>query len=201
MHVSSIRQIHTVRVEACPLVKVVTLAAEALEPYSIVRKLCVAHRKHSASAQKPLFTFVERDWEKNFKDNMIKRRVVLTRVHAELLLVDLFSRRRFGFVDEDKYIGCSKGACYFCAQYISMHHREFITPATHNKVLIGVRGPEPNLERDTLGWGAIFAKQMEKRMSWKVEQDILTSLSKGADVIAFQHCSSNGSSRAPSIMG
>lgn len=200
MHVPSIRQIHAVRSEVCPLVKVVTLAREALEPYTIVRKICVAHNMHPASAQQSLIEFVKRDLESNSKDNMTKSGVILTRVHAELLLVDLFSRRNFDFVAGDKYIGCSKGACYFCAQYISMHHKNFVSPAAHNKVLVGVRGPEPDSERDVHGRGARLAKRLEERVSWKVEQDILASLRQGANLITFQHCSSNGSSRAPSVM-
>lgn len=42
-----------------------------------------------------------------------------TRVHAELLLVAHFQSSKIKFLDGDKYIGCSKPACFCCYHYIS----------------------------------------------------------------------------------
>jgi hypothetical protein len=39
----------------------------------------------------------------------------VTRVHTELQIADKFSRSsNMRFVGNDRYIGCSKPACYFC---------------------------------------------------------------------------------------
>lgn len=65
-----------------------------------------------------------------------------TRIHAELLLVDLFYWRQFEFVDDDPYIGCSKPACYNCYQYILAHPGNFILPACHNKLYLAWRSPD-----------------------------------------------------------
>jgi hypothetical protein len=43
---------------------------------------------------------------------------VITRVHAELLIVDFFSRKKLEFVDGDKYVGCSKPACLIAPWWI-----------------------------------------------------------------------------------
>ncbi|PMD19081.1 hypothetical protein NA56DRAFT_214524 [Hyaloscypha hepaticicola] len=65
-----------------------------------------------------------------------------TRVHAELLLVDLFYWHQFEFLDDDPYIGCSKPACFNCFQYILFHPGNFILPACHNKLYLAWRTPD-----------------------------------------------------------
>ncbi|KAH0542310.1 hypothetical protein FGG08_003247 [Glutinoglossum americanum] len=65
-----------------------------------------------------------------------------TRVHAELLLVDHFHAKQLNFVDSDKYVGCSKPACFLCYEYISAHPGGFALPATHNKLYRGWRHPD-----------------------------------------------------------
>lgn len=59
-----------------------------------------------------------------------------TRVHAELLIVDLFYWKQYEFVDDDPYVGCSKPACYNCYQYILAHPGNFSLPACHNKLYL-----------------------------------------------------------------
>jgi hypothetical protein len=44
---------------------------------------------------------------------MAKKNPLSSQAHAELLILEEFSRHNYKFVDGDKYIGCSKGACYF----------------------------------------------------------------------------------------
>jgi hypothetical protein len=66
----------------------------------------------------------------------------LPRVHAELILLEHFYRRGHDFVDGDKYIGCSKPACYCCYHYISAHPGNFVRPASHNKTYLAWRPPD-----------------------------------------------------------
>lgn len=74
----------------------------------------------------------------------------LTRVHAELLLVDLFQEPGFDFVAGDRYIGCSKSACYCCYHYISALRGGFSLssrslpsmPACHNNLYLRWRAPD-----------------------------------------------------------
>jgi len=56
------------------------------------------------------------------------------RVHAELILLDLFWSQNLEFVENDKYIGCSKPACYCCYHYITVHPGRFVPPACHNNL-------------------------------------------------------------------
>ncbi|KZF25163.1 hypothetical protein L228DRAFT_62976 [Xylona heveae TC161] len=67
---------------------------------------------------------------------------VQTRVHAELLLIDHFERNKAVFLDGDKYIGCSKPACYLCYHYISNHPNGYTTPPSHQKLYLAWRVPD-----------------------------------------------------------
>jgi hypothetical protein len=72
-----------------------------------------------------------------------RARNVRTRVHAELLLMDHFDRNGGPFLDgNDKYIGCSKPACYLCYAYINSHPRQYSLPASHQKIYVSWRLPD-----------------------------------------------------------
>ncbi|KAL2813876.1 hypothetical protein BJX63DRAFT_208180 [Aspergillus granulosus] len=73
------------------------------------------------------------------------------RVHAEILLVDYLYKTSGKFLDNnDKYIGCSKPACYLCYQYICQHPGKYTRPPSHQKLyhhwaLPAVQTDDPNL--------------------------------------------------------
>jgi len=64
------------------------------------------------------------------------------RVHAELALLEVLSDRRVRFYDDDKYIACSKAACFCCYHYICAHQGTFVRPACHNKVYLNWKPPD-----------------------------------------------------------
>jgi hypothetical protein len=64
------------------------------------------------------------------------------RVHAELILLDLFWTKKMEFVGDDRYIGCSKPACFCCYHYIIAHPGRFVTPACHNNHWPNWRPPD-----------------------------------------------------------
>jgi hypothetical protein len=68
--------------------------------------------------------------------------VFLPRVHAELILLEHFYKGGYDFVDGDKYIGCSKPACYCCYHYISAHPGNFVCPASYNKTYLAWHPPD-----------------------------------------------------------
>ena len=72
-----------------------------------------------------------------------------TLVHAELQLLDYARRENMGFLDNDKYIGCSKPACYACYHYILALAPEYHTviPPSHYKLYLGWRVPEISKHR------------------------------------------------------
>ena len=74
-----------------------------------------------------------------------KKRTTKTRVHAELLLIDHFDSNGLEFLDgNDKYIGCSKPACYLCHAYIKHHPGRYTIPQSHQKLYVGWRVPDIN---------------------------------------------------------
>lgn len=64
------------------------------------------------------------------------------RVHAELVLLDLFWTQNLVFVAGDRFIGCSKPACYCCYHYIINHPGRFVHPACHNNNWLNWRAPD-----------------------------------------------------------
>jgi hypothetical protein len=107
----------------------------------------IVHRMFSDSSKKTEFmdrlrSLVPLEGEKI--DSFLQReRATETRVHAELLLIDYFERNSCNFLGQgDKYIGCSKPACYLCHMYISQHPSRYAIPASHNKVYVGWRPPD-----------------------------------------------------------
>lgn len=63
------------------------------------------------------------------------------RVHAELILNDVFLNQNLEFVDGDRYIACSKAACFCCYHYIRAQGL-FVVPACHNKVWVNWKAPD-----------------------------------------------------------
>jgi hypothetical protein len=87
--------------------------------------------------------------DKNFKP----------RGHAELILLEYFYKYQVPFVDNDRFIACSKPACYCCYHYISVHPGGFVRPASHGVRHLNWRAPdlidetdiqEKNHQRDVL---------------------------------------------------
>jgi hypothetical protein len=64
------------------------------------------------------------------------------RVHAELILLVALNQSKPRFYDDDKYIACSKPACFCCFHYICSHTGGFAHPPCHNKVYLNWQPPE-----------------------------------------------------------
>ncbi|KMP01828.1 hypothetical protein CIRG_01967 [Coccidioides immitis RMSCC 2394] len=65
-----------------------------------------------------------------------------TRVHAELLLVDKFRSNKWEFFAGDRYVGCSKPACFCCYHYINSLPERYFVAQCHNKVYTHWRAPD-----------------------------------------------------------
>lgn len=74
-----------------------------------------------------------------YKDKTFK-----PRVHAELILLEFFYKNHLTFIDDDRFIGCSKPACYCCYHYISAHTGGFVRPPCHGIRYINWRPPDFN---------------------------------------------------------
>ena len=99
-----------------------------------------------------------------------------TRVHAEVLLLDLFKRMDYEFVGGDKYIGCSKPACYSCYHYFLAQTVKFTLPACHNKPFLRWRPPDILDSRDI---NAISSRQdVMNKMNARIRADIKEQLDR-----------------------
>ncbi|ERS97852.1 hypothetical protein HMPREF1624_06023 [Sporothrix schenckii ATCC 58251] len=59
------------------------------------------------------------------------------RVHAEVQVLEHFHAQRLVWADNgDRYIGCSKAACYCCHLYFRHHPLRPVVPDCHNKVYL-----------------------------------------------------------------
>jgi hypothetical protein len=70
------------------------------------------------------------------------------RIHAELLLLEHFYHQNLRFVENDRYIGCSKPSCYCCDLYMKCHPGGFVTRACHGNLWINWRAPIPPIDND-----------------------------------------------------
>ncbi|KAF2093899.1 hypothetical protein NA57DRAFT_61115 [Rhizodiscina lignyota] len=202
----SLRKIGEIKVEPSSEPRNAILPDRYLNPYRTFTR-CLAEEIAPMRISVLLKSVTEREASLDFDSASRKHSQItntntfITRVHAEILLADLFSRRNFDFVDDDKYIGCSKPACYCCARYFESHPKtKFVRPATHNKILLGWRCPEPNQDLDIRGRGKKTIEQIERTMNWTVRQHLMEKLEEGGEPIEFHWQSTNGSVRDLSIL-
>ena len=200
MKVPDLRRISEIRRVDAPDTRVVMVGQEYMSPYEIVWAICKeSTSQNPVQIHDALHAIVDLDSPLNDKIRPVlaSRKPIVTRVHAELQIADKFSRDRYmEFVDDDKYIGCSKPACYFCHSWLSHHQHRYVLPATHHKIIVGCRGPDSGINAA----GATFLKGMYAKMCQGLDQDILEYLldpqNDGARL--RHHMSTEGSSRAPS---
>ncbi|KUJ09327.1 uncharacterized protein LY89DRAFT_555967, partial [Mollisia scopiformis] len=86
------------------------------------------------------------------------------KVHAELLVLDHFWTQSLEFLDGDRFIACSKPACYCCYHYIAAHPGRFEVPPSHNNCWIRWRAPD------------IFDSTRQDLL--KTREDILNAMAK-----------------------
>jgi len=198
--VPALPQISCIRTVEAPDIRKVTLDQWALSPYEILRGIC-----QDRVSQNPLqngialHTLVELDLPSGsgeMRSKLASRNSIVTRVHAELQIADKFSRHLFmEFVDDDKYIGCSKPACYFCFNWLSNHKHGYVLPATHYRIIPGCRGPDSGVNESGVG----ILKDMYAKIGTRLGQDILDyllTLGSGHAHPRYQYQSTEGSSRA-----
>lgn len=103
------------------------------------------HRMFSNSEEQSKFMArLQFIWDPSELSELLQRQHnTKTRVHAELILIDHFDKHGCSFLDgNDKYIGCSKPACYLCHAYITSHPGRYTVPASHQKLYVGWRLPD-----------------------------------------------------------
>ncbi|KAI1422779.1 hypothetical protein F5Y12DRAFT_799284 [Xylaria sp. FL1777] len=84
-------------------------------------------------------------------------------MHAEIQVLEHFFEKR-QFFDDDRYIGCSKPACYCCHLYMQHHPARCVVPQTSYNVY--------------LNWGLKALPQGSRDAEYKHQRDILNEMAK-----------------------
>ncbi|KAI0508992.1 hypothetical protein F5B22DRAFT_618769, partial [Xylaria bambusicola] len=206
--VPDLRCISGTRFVDAPGVVTIGLDLTDMSPYEIVRGVCKdSSAQNERTTQSVLHAIVNldiptnRNGDDSIRARLANRMTLETRVHAELQIADHFSRRGYEFVGRDKYIGCSKPACYFCYNWLGYHKHNYVQPATHQKIIPMCRGPDTDINES----GATILKQMYAKMTQGVSQDIIEFLLKVSGNEPSERRdyfqSTEGTSYPPSIIG
>jgi hypothetical protein len=59
-----------------------------------------------------------------------------TRVHAEVQILHYFNQHDEEFAESNKYVACSKPACFCCHLYFRHHPGRFVEPRSHYKIYL-----------------------------------------------------------------
>ncbi|KAK2807859.1 hypothetical protein FQN50_005248 [Emmonsiellopsis sp. PD_5] len=95
---------------------------------------------------------------KRISSEIKEHRRAKTQTHAELLIINYIEEHGCHFPDsDDRYIGCSKPACYLCHLYIRHHPGGYSLPDTSKKLYTKWRVPD------------IYASDMEGRGKEKLK--------------------------------
>ncbi|KAF2110390.1 hypothetical protein BDV96DRAFT_603973 [Lophiotrema nucula] len=197
--VPSLRRISTIRPVSAPEVLEKTIHRSCLSPYQVLHRIVAESTSQNPVQSQHAFSKLyqlDPPLTTPIFNKMASREHIVTRVHAELQIADMFSRSQdMKFVDSDKYIGCSKEACYFCYAWLSNHHDRYVPPATHYKIIPGCRGPGDRLNEK----GAGVLIDMYSKISGQVGQDIFDFLQHNAQPV-HQYMSTEAPSHAPSLV-
>lgn len=197
--VPAVRRISCIeRVKAANTQLVLLDEREMMSPYEILRGICLdSTSRNPLELRNVLRKFVEFDvpstaTAETLREVLNSRKVIHTRIHAELQIADKFSRsQNMRFANNDRYIGCSKPACYFCFNWLINHKHVYVPPASHTKVIPGCRGPDTDINAT----GVAILTEMYSKVCKQLGEDILDFL-LGPAQTRFQHQSTEGSSHA-----
>jgi hypothetical protein len=147
--VPSLKRIHEIRTVSAPAIVEETIHLSSMSPHEVLHGLSNESASRNPMHYKHAFARLHEldpPFVRPIYSSMVSRQTIITRVHAELQIADTFSRSRdMEFVDNDRFIGCSKPACYFCYNWLCNHKHYYVQPATHHKIIPGCRGPDDNL--------------------------------------------------------
>ncbi|KAJ5814099.1 uncharacterized protein N7503_000849 [Penicillium pulvis] len=104
-----------------------------------------------------------------------------TRVHAELLVLDHFEQTRGRFLfEQDRYIGCSKPACYLCHLFITCHPGKYAIPPSHQKLYTAWRLPDIHASGSNAAIRYRDQKDILSRMTDTVRRNLTNDIATSA---------------------
>ncbi|PIA97955.1 hypothetical protein CB0940_05371 [Cercospora beticola] len=66
----------------------------------------------------------------------LREHTLMPIVHAEILILNHFFTKDLRFVNDDRYIGCSKPSCYCCSLYFDAHPGNFVQRPCHGNAYV-----------------------------------------------------------------
>lgn len=112
-------------------------------------------------------------------------RNIRPRVHAEILILQRFHEDNLMFEEHDRYIACSKPACYCCMLYFRHHSGNFEQPPSHKKLYLNWRSPA--FDHDL---------QSQSDEKWREQRDILDKMNVAIRSDVLRQISSNQPARS-----
>ncbi|KAI0126794.1 hypothetical protein BJ170DRAFT_596365 [Xylariales sp. AK1849] len=85
-------------------------------------------------------------------------------VHAEIQVLEHFYKEKLQYAQGDRYIGCSKPACFSCHLYIRIHPAGCVAPQTHQNIY--------------LNWGPPALQGRSNDEGYTQQRDILNEMLK-----------------------
>ncbi len=92
---------------------------------------CQYYQKELRSQDEKFHLLLEKHIRDEYQDPKFK-----LRIHAEVILLDLFHRQKLRFWDGIRYIGVSKPACFLCYRYFQAHPLQVQTSGCSNNLYI-----------------------------------------------------------------
>ncbi len=106
---------------------------------------CQYYRKELQSQDEKFHLLLEKRIRDEYQNPKFK-----LRIHAEVILLDLFHRQKLRFWDGIRYIGVSKPACFLCYRYFRAHPLQVQTSGYSNNLYIQWQPPYVQEDLPTL---------------------------------------------------
>ena len=97
---------------------------------------CQYYQKELQSQDEKFHLSLEERIRDEFQDPKLK-----LKIHAEIILLDLFHRQRLQYWDGVRYIGVSKPSCFLCYRYFQAHPSRVETSGCSNNLYIQWQPP------------------------------------------------------------
>jgi hypothetical protein len=100
-------------------------------------------------------------------------------VHAEIAMLEHFQAHGLTFLNNDRYIACSKPSCYCCQWYMSSRQMKLQPRLCHSNVWIKWSPVVSTEDHHNNDRSAICGEEAMRSLSRRIEQDIVENIMLG----------------------
>lgn len=145
--------------------------------HNVLKRMLPKDKVRAAKLSRRLEDFRTFNFKAAFSTKWTEKKLT-ARSHAELILLDHFSRNSLAFFQNAKFVGSSKRSCYCCNLFFDLHNSGITTRLTHGNVWSKWCLP-PGLARADKRRLAQGQVTILERMNEKVARDILHLIEEG----------------------